>query len=304
MSRLVISAVIPTRNRPDDLLHAVESTIKQKRQPDELLIIDQSTDDISKKAVSKLFVGLDTHIALKYILDASIAGLVAAKETAIAKSSGDLIMFLEDDVVLLEDYIANMEQGFIENSEMMGSCGLVVEVPVSNAYERLFHLFHRGIFHDERVGLHGNRNGSLKEMIPSSYLSGGLSAYRREVFERIRFDTKNDFFMLEDINFSTRAVREFGREKFFINTTARLEHRMSAANRNRFKLRYDRKLREYICFYKLNSEQKSSFACLLWLLAGLFLEAFFEFLKSFNFGPLKGYFTGLFKGIRQKVQPV
>jgi GT2 family glycosyltransferase len=299
---MYISAVIPTRNRPDDLIRTVNSIIRQNLLPDELLIIDQSRDDISKNLVMNLFAEQGDSINLKYILDDSIQGLVAAKEVAVSIGLGDIIMFLEDDVVLEEDYIDNMAQGFIDHPEMMGSCGVVTEVPnVNKFYQSFFHLFHRGIFYDKRVGVHGNSKKWEQLLIQSNYLSGGLSAYRREVFEKVKFDTKNDFFMLEDINFSTRVVREFGEDRFFINTSARLQHKMSAVNRSKFKVRYERKLREYICFYKLNCDQKMSLTNLLWLLIGLFIEACFESLKSLNFGPLKGSLAGLVKGIRQKI---
>ena len=46
---MLITAVIPTRGRPDDLERAVESVWTQSRRPDELLIIDQSPDDASRR---------------------------------------------------------------------------------------------------------------------------------------------------------------------------------------------------------------------------------------------------------------
>jgi GT2 family glycosyltransferase len=300
-----ISVVIPTRNRPDDLLCAVDSVLKQNRLPDELLIVDQSKNDLSKNLITNLFAEHRNSINLKYIHDESISGLVAAKKAAVCSASGDIIMFLEDDIILEDNYIENMIQGFIHNPDMMGACGVVMEVAGDHKfYQLFFHLFHRGIFYDRRVGIHGNPQEWDQKLIPSNFLSGGVSAYRREVFEKVTFDTKNNFFMLEDIVFSTQAGRKFGEDKFYINTSARLKHRISPVNRDIFTARYERKLREYTCFYKLNRDKKWSLSNFVWLLSGLFMEAFFMTLKSRHFGPLIGSVKGLIQGIKQKIQPL
>ena len=69
-------------------------------------------------------------------------------------------------------------------------------------YEYLFKLFHRGIFYDPRLNAGKNRDcQGLGVLLPSRYLSGGISCYRKEVFEKVKFDMVNDFFMLEDIDF-------------------------------------------------------------------------------------------------------
>ena len=74
---------------------------------------------------------------------------------------GDIVCFLEDDVVLEPDYLRNIEAGFIERPAMVGSCGIVTNLPpLPPFYSRLFHFFHRGIFHDPRVGVTGVMNGS------------------------------------------------------------------------------------------------------------------------------------------------
>ena len=48
---MLITAVIPTRGRPDDLERAVASILAQSRLPDELAIIDQSLDDASRARI-------------------------------------------------------------------------------------------------------------------------------------------------------------------------------------------------------------------------------------------------------------
>ena len=297
---MLISAVIPTRNRPDDLERAVRSVCAQTRLPDELLIVDQSADDASRERIGTL-LARDARLNVDYVRDPSIAGLVAAKKVAVSRAKGDLVCFLEDDVVLEPEYLENLERGFLDVPSMIGSCGIVANLPpLPPFYARLFHFFHRGIFRDPRVGVHGAMTGHGHALIPSDYISGGLSAYRREVFDVVPFDVENGFFALEDIDFSTRVAAAFG-PRLYINPNARLDHRMSPANRAVLGARQERKVREFFVFYKKRRASGARAAHLALLAAGLLLEASFQALRNRSAGPLLGYFRGIARGVRAKV---
>ena len=297
---MLITAVIPTKNRPDDLTRAVASVCTQSRPPDELLIVDQSADESSRKSVLRTIAEHGSQLKLDYVLDPTIPGLVAAKKAAVARARGDIICFLEDDVVLGPDYVRSMELGFLDGPQVMGCCGVVTNLPpLPRFYVKLFHLFHRGIFRDPRVGVHGATHAAGSPLIRSNYLSGGLSAYRREVFDAIAFDVQNDFFMLEDIDFSTRAAQRFG-ERFYINPAACLEHHMSPVNRAMLARRQRRKLREFLVFYKKHRDACGPFT-ILWLLTGLVLEAGYQAFLARTPAPIAGYFLGLWDGARWKL---
>jgi GT2 family glycosyltransferase len=297
---MLISAVIPTRNRADDLERAVVSVCRQSRLPDELLIIDQSADDAPRRRVEAV-LATAPRFGVDYVHDPAIAGLVAAKKAAVARAKGDIVCFLEDDVVLEADYLRNIEAGFVQEPSMIGSCGIVTNLPrLPPFYFALFHFFHRGIFRDRRVGVHGATTGHGHALIRSDYISGGLSAYRREVFEAVPFDVENGFFMLEDVDFSTRVARAFG-ARLYINPNARLEHRMSPLNRAALGARHERKAREFLLFYRKRRGDGARPAHLLLLLAGLFLEAVFQAVRSRRLSPVPGFFRGLWQGARSRI---
>ena len=298
---MLITAVIPTRNRPDDLERAVLSVCAQSRPADELLIIDQSPDDASRQRVMGALASAPSPAHVDYVLDPKIAGLVAAKQAAVERARGDIVCFLEDDVVLERDYLKTIELGFERQPDMVGTCGIVSNLPpLPPFYFRLFHLFHRGIFHDPRVGVTGVVSGSGHPLIPSDYLSGGLSAYRRAVFESVHFDVANRFFMLEDIDFSTRVARAFG-GRLYINPNARLEHRMSPLNRSRLGPRQEAKVREFIVFYKKRRANGARARHLVLLAAGLFVEAVFQSVRGRSLSPIPGFFRGLWRGARWRL---
>lgn len=297
-----ISIVIPTKNRSEDLLKAVASVIAQDRLPDELIIVDQSDSDVSQGMVQNMVETAGNLVRLVYIYDPCITGLVHAKKVGVFNSSGDVICFLEDDVVLEADYIRQMERAFDDQPTMMGCCGVITNLPeLPPSYVRFFHMFHRGIFYDSRVGVHGYLSGRDDTMIPSRFLSGGTSAFRKSVFEKVPFDLENGFFMLEDIDFSMRAIHIFG-NSFFINLRARLAHYMSPVNRAVLGKKYRRKLREFIVYYKKHGAGVQQLVCLIWLLVGLWIEAFLNALHTRKMGPLTGYVMGLWDGVFWKVR--
>jgi GT2 family glycosyltransferase len=294
---MFISAVIPTKNRSIDLLKAVASVVEQKRLPDELIVVDQSDKDFSRAEIQAMVAATGLPMRLVYIYDPGVLGLVDAKRVAVSQAKGDVVCFLEDDVVLEPNYIYEMEQAFIDYPDMMGCCGVVTNLPdLPDNYVYYFHLFHRGIFYDARVGIHGHVIERDDDLIPSNYLSGGTSAFRRVVFEKVPFDLANGFFMLEDIDFSTRAARVFG-NRFFINPRARLAHYMSPVNRAVLNKKYRRKLKEFTIFYKKHGAGIFDASCFLWLLLGLWIEAMVNAIRSRKIGPVTGYGLGIWDGL-------
>lgn len=292
----MITVIVPTRNRPDDLANAISSIITQLRQPDELLIIDQSPGNESRNLVERLLTN-ETKINLNYIHESSISGLVEAKQVGVSKARGNIICFLEDDIVLEHDYLYQIEKGFNENAEMLGCCGVVTNPPIRPwGYNIVFQIFHRGIFRDPRVGLYGNFSGDNHKFILSDVLSGGLSAWRSNVFSTVSFDVANSFFMLEDMEFSTRVAKHFG-HFLYINPNAKLAHYSSSVNRELLGPRQRRKLIEYITYYKKRREWPGAHFDIAWLLFGLMGEALFQSMGAKSINPLVGYLKGIREGI-------
>ncbi|MBA3695851.1 MAG: glycosyltransferase family 2 protein [Methylotenera sp.] len=294
-----ISAVIPTKNRHDDLLKAVMSVLSQTTMPNSLVIVDQSTSNNSQEIIEQLFKNSKTKLI--YIYDENIAGLVHAKKVGVNNSDANIVSFLEDDVVLEANYIEKIIEGFVLKEEMMGCCGVITNLPkLPRFYEIFFHIFHRGIFYDKRVGIHGYTNKYPEQLIQSTFLSGGTSAFKREVFEMVPFDILNGFFMLEDIDFSTRANIFYG-SNFYINTSAKLAHYMSPQNRELFAHRYHRKTKEFFLFHKKNSLGLLSHLHFIWLLFGLSLEALYKSIQIKKVSPLSGFMSGVLEGANSKV---
>jgi GT2 family glycosyltransferase len=296
----MITAIIPTLNRPNDLYLAVCSILNQKRLPEELIIVDQSSNDESRLRILPLMEKV-FQIKLIYILDNNIRGLVEAKYVASERACGEIFCFLEDDVILEQDYIEQIELGFNHNPKMVGCCGIITNPPNQTLlYEILFNIFHLGIFKDSRVSLYGRFIGRGHNLIACDKLSGGLSAWRREVFKVVTFDRLNGFHMFEDIDFSTRVARYFDNH-LYINPNARIEHNSSPINRDSLGAIQRRKLTECIIYYKKRRDWPGATFALPWLLLGMLLETLVKSFLNRSLEPLIGYLVGLRDGFAKTV---
>ena len=295
-----ISAVIPTKNRPEDLKRAVLSVLSQSRLPEQLLIIDQSESPESREIVGQL-VPEDSAIALVYVLDTSITGLVDAKRHSLSIASGDLICFLEDDIILEGTYFEEIVKGFANHPQMLGCCGVVTNVPLQPAgYQAMHGLFHRGIFADKRVEIFGNLSQAGVELIQSDMISGGMSAWKREVFDRVGFDTANGFHLYEDNDFSTRVARVFG-ARLYVNPNARLEHHPSARNRSSAGVFQEKKIVAQFTYYKKRRDWPWATLSFAWLMVGQLFEAGYQAVSRKSWSPLVGYVKGFIAGMKKTV---
>lgn len=291
------SAVIPTKNRPNDLLVAVKSILKQDVLPNELIIVDQSSTDVSKIQVENLCIEYK-YTKLNYIYDPNVRGLVHAKKVACDVCLSEIICFLEDDVELEIDYFSVLLDGFNQNPSMMGSSGIITNpLPRSKFHKFIFHLFHRGLFRDIRFDYYGAPKGSIAKCIPSNKISGGLSAWKKDVFKHIQFNEESGLFMLEDIEFSMRVEDHF-KNSLFINPQARLEHFWSPINRDKELVRRQKKITENFIFFKSRDKKIIDYLAFGWLLVGFSAETFFAVLREKSFRPLINFITGVRNGLK------
>ena len=301
MTQMTSNIVIPTKNRHIDLLNACHSVCTQSVKPNKVIIIDQSDNNISELIITNLF-SLN-NIECLYIYNPNINGLVDAKQFSLQFTDQDLILFIEDDVVLENEYVENVYLGFTKKPEMVGSCGVDTLNKFYNFYTLFHSIFHKGLFKDLRpyyVSMY--HKNLLLELRNCNILSGGISAWRASVFDFITFDTRNKFHSIEDIVFSTRVLKHFGVESMYINPFARLKHHMSPVSRQGSLNSFSRKIKENIIFYRVYSLNKFLDSIyLVLLLFGFFIEALIKSFQKRTLSFLKFYFIGIKQGFHISV---
>ena len=228
--KMTFSFVIPTKNRPIELATVFDAILAQSRLPEQVIIIDQSSPDkVIKDQLAPQ--AKKANIRLDYIHDESINGLVKAKAASIQYNQCDYISFFDDDIVHQPDYLAEVENALIAHPEMIGLNGVILNTPNEGLLKRfIFRLTHFGLYKDNRQSV--IRSLTPKTELPQAVdaLSGGLSTWRKEVFDKVSFDTKNNFHAYEDKEFSIRIERTFPKQMFIV-PQAKLYHYHAAGNR-------------------------------------------------------------------------
>jgi len=98
----MIVVAIPTRDRPGHVRTCVASILAGEEQPDEILVVDQSSDDGTRAALAEL--GTDR---LRYVR-AERSGTSAARNTASELTAADYVAFLDDDVTVPPEWFATV----------------------------------------------------------------------------------------------------------------------------------------------------------------------------------------------------
>jgi len=221
-----ISAVIPTKNRVQQLIECIKSIVAQSLPPDELIIVDGSDTQEAYLKIKEEFY----QEKIKYIYaKLNIAGANPARNIGVRNSSGDIIFFLEDDIVYDKDFIKEIVKVFERDSEKKigGVMGNVVNTRAPAPKRILRKLYLRKLYANLNlliehifllpiVGNGGFRaSGSptfiqgAKEIKNVNFLFGGLTAYRKEVFKDLTFDENPNAMLVDDEDFSYRVSRKY-----------------------------------------------------------------------------------------------
>ncbi|MFH7018020.1 glycosyltransferase family 2 protein [Flavobacterium sp. FlaQc-47] len=258
---LRFSLIVCTYMRPEPLLALLQSVQRQTLYPDEIIIIDGSTNDETKIILTE-----NKFNNLKYFLiSKEDRGLTKQRNFGISKINHDIeiVCFLDDDTILEPDYFVEIVKTFQNNPDISGVGGIAIneykwKLQNPNLFynKKKYYLF-EGYFYKEGtrnvarnyLGLasnlgsgkmpnfsHGRTSGfpMTGKIYEVDLLIGMSMAFRKVVVDNIKFSKFFEGYGLyEDADFSLRALR-FGKNA--INTNAHLSHFHAASGRpNQYK---------------------------------------------------------------------
>jgi len=250
------SLIICTFMRPQPLLELLQSVQMQTNYPNEIIIVDGSTNDETKKMLSK-HAFQNVHY---FLVENKDRGLTRQRNFGISKvgEHTEVICFLDDDTVLEKNYFEEILKVYLLNKEALGVGGYIINESkwtfVGQNYKaNLKEFYYDGWKINEGsrfvlrkiLGLdsnmppgyssdysHGRSVGFLppsNKIYPVEQLMGGVSSFKKEVFETMRFSTYFEGYGLyEDADFTLR-VSKIG--QLYVNTAAKLNHYHDAAGR-------------------------------------------------------------------------
>ena len=235
--------------RPNPLLRLLQSVREQLLYPDEIWIVDGSTND-----QTRIILEENTFKNLNYFLvPKECRGLTKQRNYGIERVATDIeiVCFLDDDTVLEKDYFEQLFNtykvypnalgvgGYIHNETKWEYIGLNYGPKINEFYfdgwkrkdsSRFVLRKKLGLDSDCLPGFsplfsHGRSVGFLppsEKVYQVEQLMGGVSSFRKKAFESFQFSTYFEGYGLyEDADFSIR-VATMG--KLYLNTSAKLNH--------------------------------------------------------------------------------
>jgi glycosyltransferase involved in cell wall biosynthesis len=128
-----VSVVICTRDRPKQLAQCLHSLKNLSHPPDEILVVDNApSSDATKQLVNQI-------AGVRYVLEPR-PGLDFARNAGIYNSTGDIIAYTDDDVVVHNDWIMRLKQGFL-NPQIMALTGLVIAAELTTESQYIFEKY-------------------------------------------------------------------------------------------------------------------------------------------------------------------
>ncbi|ENA1763709.1 glycosyltransferase family 2 protein [Flavobacterium psychrophilum] len=248
--------IVCTYMRPAPLLQLLQSVRAQSLYPDEILIVDGSKNHDTRKMLQEnLFSNL--HY---FLVDDKDRGLTKQRNFGITKvnNASDVVCFLDDDTVLTANYFEEIMQTYALYPKALGVGGYIVNESKftfvgQNYTPNLKEFYYDGwkikdgtrfilrkllkLDSDQPPGYssnysHGRSVGFLPpsgKIYPVEQLMGGVSSFRKIVFETLQFSTYFEGYGLyEDADFTIRVSKT---GPLYLNTAAKLNHYHNEAGR-------------------------------------------------------------------------
>jgi ABC-type polysaccharide/polyol phosphate export permease/GT2 family glycosyltransferase len=126
-----VTVAICTRDRPQELVSALQSIAQQKYPADEILVIDNGCQNEVKNLVGNL------HSAVRYIPERR-KGLDIARNRAISEASGEIIAFMDDDAEADPFWVQSLAECFAAFPEAGTVAGLILPLELETEPQQLF----------------------------------------------------------------------------------------------------------------------------------------------------------------------
>tara|TARA_R100000935_G_C2840959_1_gene170949 strand:+ start:3574 stop:4581 length:1008 start_codon:yes stop_codon:yes gene_type:complete len=243
------SLIICTYQRPEALLKLLNSVQLQSLYPDQILIIDGSLDILTEQVFR-----LNKFINLQYYkVEKQERGLTKQRNYGIQKvaETSEIVCFLDDDIVLTPEYFKNLISTYSHNPNALGVGGVIIdevqwrkanpgEIPTFSEFflDGYIRKDSSRFLLRKKLGLLGNsfptfmpeegHGRSVGFLPPSNKIykvetfMGGVSSYRKTIFEQLKFSTYFEGYGLyEDSDFTLRCSKT---GNLYVNTAAKLYH--------------------------------------------------------------------------------
>jgi GT2 family glycosyltransferase len=297
------SAVIPTKDRPDECLNCVKSMLEQTLPFWEIIIVEAVIDKDNMSSLAKALSEIpstNTHIIY---LATDKPGSVHQRNLGIAQVTGDFIFFADDDIVLEKDCLEQICKAFSELDHKVG--GVQPLILQENAISHVSSLLRKMFLLSDST----NNNPHMKpsgfpslaslpdKPVRTNVFSGCCCCYRRSIFPNYLFDERlKGYGAMEDIDLSYRISQSFD---LWVWPDAKIHHYPSKRGRIPPEKFYEMTMAHY--WYLFNKNMPKIFLyqmAFTWANIGMLFMALGNSLRLKNIAPLRGTIKGLYLGMR------
>jgi len=228
-----VSVIIPTYNRERDLRELFENLLVQTYKPVEVIIVDDTPgneiDNLCREYRQKFN---ELNINLVYLRNPRERSAAIARNIGVERAQGDILLFLDSDVILFNNYIEEIIKVFKEKPHALCVQGYIVNIGIKkdkldflrDIFNRIFHSYYR--YPKDSCKLF-EYPSSLSKVIECEWLSGANFTCKREVFNELKFDENlKKYSYMEDVLFSHMLYKRYP-GRLFITPYAKCIHKAS-----------------------------------------------------------------------------
>jgi GT2 family glycosyltransferase len=231
-----VTVGIPTKDRFDELKKCLQSTLIQTLLPIEIIIVDDG--NLTREQQNNL--GSIIEPAIKFVYVKKDKPSLAASKNLIAKlSKGDLVLTLDDDTIMSNDYIENLVSVFLKDSN--GRIAAVGGIIANKRHRSIFEKIWRKIFLLNNSipcsltdTMFETRSFKTKNECKVKWLPGGITMFRRGVLNKYPFEEfQGGRNCLEDLEIALKITKEYD---YVVTPSARIYHYPSKKGRESLKI--------------------------------------------------------------------
>lgn len=208
---MTVSVIIPTYQRPQLLKETIESVWNQTVLPDEVIIGDDSKDDLTEKLVNEVLIP-SSPLCIRYFHHRPSLKEVRNVDFQYGQAKGDLLLHLHDDDPIYPRCIELLKAPFESYPEIVASFGLQRVIDEEGNPAPDSELINSGYFRTpERAG------------IVDGFLAGAVSMFpnngfmiRREAACRVGYSDQGRAGLATDFYFGFR-LGQLGRPFYFVH---------------------------------------------------------------------------------------
>lgn len=211
----LISLIIPTLNAEAEIGELVEALLRQRRVPDEIIVVDSSSSDRTAEVA-----GGYHHVKVD-VIDRRDFDHGLTRDRALRACSGDIVCFMTQDAVPANDrFVENLVGPILDDPAIAISSGRQLPKEDAKRFEQLIRAFNYTEESNVRSLADVSRLG-----IKAYFATDVCAAYRRDAYLKLGGFGETD--MSEDMLMAAKAVNAGWKVAYAANAEVYHSHNLT-----------------------------------------------------------------------------